>query len=120
MEAVYNILPIRDVLDLIQKHIGHPIPGHAFRDVAMERRRVPQRAIVEVFKIDVENLGILHTGGAQVILKNLHQCGFAASADTGNDFDDVFILKGNQLLQVFFTLEPLGHHKNPSILSTSL
>ena len=98
-EGIDCIFPAVDPLHLVKEQI-HPLAGEgSLRDISVEFLCGHIRK-AHGFKIDLDDLLVLDTIIPQPLCHQLHQTGFSAPPNTGEDLDHIGIPKRPELTQV--------------------
>ena len=93
-ESIDCFFPLGHPLEFIEKKV-HPLSGEDTGfDVFVETVHI-HMAEGKRFEIHFNQLLLFHARFQKVESHELQKTGFAAAADTCNDFDRLFILKGN-------------------------
>ena len=102
-EGIHRVFPAIEALHFIKKQI-HPLSGNdPFADIPIQIFRGHHRE-PHGFKIHFYDLLVPDAAAAQMLHHQLHQAGFSAAADTGNDLDHFRALKRLKLPQIDVTV----------------
>ena len=98
-EGIHGILPVPNLLHLVQKEVEPLALGCAFHHILIKALTV-HVCKLHGLKVHREDLFLHDALFPQMCHHQFQQAGFAAAPDSGHDLDDLHILNGNELIKV--------------------
>ena len=98
-ERIHRILPVPDLLHLVQKQVEPLALGGAFHHILIKALAVHVRKL-HGLKVRREDLFLHAPLFPQMCHHQFQQAGLAAAPDSGHDLDDLHILNGNELIKI--------------------
>ena len=104
IQTVNHFWEIRNILDLVQKNVSHSLRIQMLFQIVIQLPVIRQFLIINILKINGYDPAGFHPLFPQPLLIHLQERRFSAPAHSCHNFDQLFITKRNQFLQIFFSL----------------